>query len=128
MLYSQSDILKNYKKLQLQTAILEYVATHNGTTGGGPEIFLTFSEYIDKTLHWKTQMCDITQAGLYLIAIKLLTVEEHKLYITEEGIKYLQNCALQAATISTRLNFISHSNWIICTLISLTALVISILK
>lgn len=128
MLYLSSDILKNYKNLQLQMAILSYVATHNGTTGKGPEIFLDFIEYIDKSLRWRTNDDDVTQTGLYLVAIKLLKVEDSKLYITEDGIKCLQNYALQAASISTQINFTSQINWIICTLISLTALAISILK
>lgn len=109
-------------------AILEYVATHNGTAGKGAEVFLSFAKHIDKTILWKTCDDDITDAGLYLVAIHLLEVEDNKLYITGEGVKCLQSYTLQTVTLSTQTNFTSHVNWIVCTLISLTALAISILK
>lgn len=31
-------------------AILEYVATHDGTPGKIPEVFIDFAKYIDKSL------------------------------------------------------------------------------
>lgn len=128
MLYIPSDILKNYKNIQLQMAILEYVATHDGTPSKIPEVFIDFAKYIDKSLLWRINNNDVTNSGSYLVALKLLKVEDSKLYITEDGIKCLQNYALQTTSISTQMNFISHINWIICTLISLTAIVISILE
>lgn len=127
-MYFPSDILSNYKRYQLQVAILEYIASNKGVAGHGIEAFAAFAEHIDKTLHWKTEQSDVTKAGMYLLAIKLLKVEDDNLYITEEGIKCLQNYALHATVISMRGSYISYQNWIICTLISLTALAISLLK
>lgn len=127
-MYYPSDILKNYKQHQLQVAILEYIASNNGVAGHGIEAFLSFADHIDKTLHWNTSNDDITKAGLYLVAIRLLKVENGQLYISEDGIKCLQNYALHDAVTSMRISYFSYKNWIICTLISLTALAVSILK
>ena len=129
ILYFPSDILKNYKNIQLQLAILEYLAIDRGKTQNHwPDFIIAFTRHIDKTVCEITDDRDITKAANLLIAIKLNKVENNKVVITEEGIKCLQSYTLQAATLSTRVSFISHTNWIICTLISLTAIAISILK
>ena len=88
-------------------AILEYVATHDGTPGKIPEVFIDFAKYIDKSLLWRINNNDVTNSGSYLVAIKLLKVEDSKLYITEDGIKCLQNYALQTTSISNEFHF-SH--------------------
>lgn len=128
-LYFPSDILNSYKNIQLQLAILEYLAADSGKTQNHwPEFIIAFGSHVDKTVSTITENSDINRAAQFLIATKLIRIEDDKVVITEEGIKCLQNYTLQAAVLSARVGFISHTNWIICTLISLTALAISILK
>lgn len=129
MLYSPSDILKDYKNIQLQLAILEYLAVDGGKTQKHwPEFIIAFGNHIDKTVSEVSENSDVNKAANILIATKLIKVEADKVVITEEGIRCLQSYTLQTAVLSARVGFISHTNWIICTLISLTALAISILK
>lgn len=126
--YFPSDLFKNYKRLQLQEAILEYVATHNGQTQNGPDMFFSFAKHLDSTVASASYVREITDEGLYLIAIKLLEVRNDSLYITPEGIHCLQNLSLKSSVISTRIGYISNINWTICTLISVAAIVISLLS
>lgn len=126
--YHPHDLFKAYKKIQLQEAILEYVAIHNGEIQSGPNMFASFAEYLDLTVAELSYPKDITQEGNYLIAIKLLEVKNQRLYITPEGILCLQSLNLKTAEISARLGFVSNVNWLICTLISIIALGLSLLS
>lgn len=126
--YFPSDVFNNYKKLHLQQALLEYVAINNGASYGWAEEILRFAQHADDTVLEKCNNYDIAKAGLYLISIELLKVEDGKLFITDAGIRCLQNQSYQSAIVAARGAFVSHINWILCTLISLSALVISILK
>ena len=126
--YYPSDLLKDYKKLQLQQAILEYIALHNGDNQSGHEMFLSFAKHIDKTLLDYSYKFDITEEGNYLLAIKLLEIRDDRLFITDEGLKILQNLSLKTSTISTRMTYVSYVNWVLCTALSITAMLISMLK
>ena len=126
--YYPSDLLKDYKKLQLQQAILEYIALHNGDNQSGHEMFLSFAKHIDKTLLDYSYNFDITEEGNYLLAIKLLEIRDDRLFITDEGLKILQNLSLKTSTISTRMTYVSYVNWALCTALSITAMLISMLK
>lgn len=126
--YYPSDLLRDYKKLQLQQAILEYIALHNGDNQSSPEIFLDFAKHIDKTLLDHSYHFDITEEGNYLLAIKLLEIRDDRLFITDEGLKILQNLSLKTSTISTRMTYVSYVNWVLCTALSITAMLISMLK
>lgn len=129
MFYSPSDIFRNYAKLQLQVAVLEYVSCHDGVSGEeGFQGILELAKHIDKTVANRVTVVEISNAATYLAFIGLLKVEDHKLYITEAGIECLQKYTLQTVVISTRIGFVTYANWIICTLISLSALIISVLK
>lgn len=126
--YYPSDLLRDYKKLQLQQAILEYIALHDGESQSGPEMFLSFAKHIDKTITEYSDISDITEAGDYLLAIKLLVIKENRLFISDEGLKTLQNLSLNTSAISTRMTYVSYVNWVLCTVLSVAAILISILK
>lgn len=129
ILYFPSDILKSYKNIQLQYAILEYLAVDNGKTQDSwPEFIFAFARHIDKTVSEVSGNEDVTKAANFLLAARLIKVEDNKVVLTEEGVKCLQSYAIQSVVLSARVSFMSHTNWIICTLISLTALAISMLK
>ena len=126
--YYPSDLLRDYKKLQLQQAILEYIALHNGDNQSGPEMFMAFAKHIDKTLLDYSYNFDITEEGNYLLAIKLLEIRDDRLFLTDEGLKILQNLSLKTSTISTKMTYVSYVNWVLCTVLSVAATLISILK
>jgi len=110
--------------------ILEYLATEGSSKTRCPEAILKMAPHYDKSLLWSSDITDIQRAIRYLEKVEYTVYDEKSetISITQSGI-----CALKDGSIQNLANhafggLVSIHIQFFCIVISLIALIISILK
>jgi hypothetical protein len=110
--------------------ILEYLATEGIHKNEGIVDFIKLEPYIDSSLMWKSGAIDIQRAISYLENLKyvIYDTENKTMRITPDGINALKDGSIQSLANKTFGGLVSIHIQFFCIIISLIALIISILK
>ncbi|GAB6010827.1 hypothetical protein [Viscerimonas tarda] len=124
------DAFSAYKRYRLQVMLLEYLAAEGIHKNEGITDILKLKPYVDSSLMWKSTSEDIQKSISYLECLKyvIYDTENKTMRIASDGVNALKDGGIQNLANNTFGGLVSIHIQFFCIAISLTALIISMLK